>query len=91
MNCLEVPCIKVRQTSRHTIYSFVVDGKDLSKFASVSRIARESDGALKGYQRPEVSEHINEIREYIDRDDSLLPNSIVVAFNSPVTFVASAR
>jgi DGQHR domain-containing protein len=87
MNHLEVPCIKAQQTNRHAIYTFVVDGKDLAKFAAVSRIGRLEAGDLQGYQRSEIAEHITEIREYLERDDALLPNSIVLAFNNPVTFV----
>lgn len=83
---MDVPCIKIQQTKRHAIYSFVVDGKDICKFASVSRVARSEDGILTGYQRPEIADHIAEIRDYLDKEDSILPNSIIVAFNGTIEF-----
>src|SRR5690606_28821999 len=31
-------------------------------------------------QRPQVSKHIHEIRDYLSKDDAVLPNSVVLAF-----------
>src|SRR5690606_12782374 len=41
---------------------------------------------LEGYQRPEVLAHINQIRDYLESDNPLLPNAIVVAFDDTVKF-----
>jgi len=87
MKSIDVPCIKLQQTKSTALYSFVVNGKDFSKFTSVSRIARNDQKGLIGYQRPEVNDHISEIREYLDRSDAILPNSIVVAFDGAVQFL----
>ena len=86
MKTLSVPCIKMHQNSNKAILSFVVNGKDIPKFASVSRISREKHGGLIGYQRPEVISHIKDIQNYLDKDNSLLPNSIVIAFKESLKF-----
>jgi DGQHR domain-containing protein len=46
---------------------------------------------LNGYQRPEVVSHIAQIREYLESENPMLPNAIVVAFDERVQFKASAR
>ncbi|TIX50836.1 MAG: DGQHR domain-containing protein, partial [Mesorhizobium sp.] len=37
-------------------------------------------GALQGFQRPQIAGHIREIRDYLEKPNSILPNAIVVAF-----------
>jgi len=81
-----VPCLNIEQNNGKHIYSFIVNGKDINKFASISRIARDGKGELEGYQRPEIINHVNEIAHYLDRKDAMLPNSIVIAFNKPLSF-----
>lgn len=84
---ISVPAIEVRQSRRSKIYTFAVDGKLVSQFAEVSRIRRSEPLVLEGYQRHEVTAHIQEIREYIESESPLIPNSIVLAFDSRVKFV----
>ena len=85
---LRIPAIEIRQGAR-TLYSFGVDGKLLHEFATVSRIRRDEDHQLDGYQRPEVLSHIKQIQDYLESDDPLLPNAIVIAFDRRVTFEPS--
>lgn len=80
------PAIEVVQGKNQRLYSFSVNGKMLHHFASVSRIRRDDAAELQGYQRPEVMSHINEIRAYLESDEALLPNALVVAFDSRVYF-----
>jgi len=84
---LKLPALEIVQGHNRTFYSFAVDGKLLSKFATVSRIRRDGDDLVAGYQRPEVFSHISEIRNYIESKDPLLPNAIVLAFDQSVRFV----
>ena len=86
---LELPAIEINQGKNRTFYSFAVDGKLLPQFAAVSRIRRDGDDLLAGYQRPEVFSHIAEIRNYIESKDPLLPNAIVLAFDRQVKFIPS--
>lgn len=86
---LKLPAIEVRQNPARVFYAFAVDGKKVPGFAAVSRIEREKDGKLKGYQRPEVLAHIREIRTYIESASPLLPNAVVIAFDGRVRFEPS--
>jgi DGQHR domain-containing protein len=83
---LELAALAVRQAATHELYSFAVDGKRLHEIAQISRLGRSQGESIIGYQRPEVISHIAEIRNYIECPDAILPNSIVVAFDSRVTF-----
>ena len=64
------------------------DRELLQRFAGVSRVGRDDDAAIRGYQRPEVLAHINAIRAYIESEAPLIPNGIVVAFDARVRFEA---
>ncbi|MCH6470682.1 DGQHR domain-containing protein DpdB [Sinomonas terrae] len=79
-----LPAVRVRQGSQY-IYAFGVDGKQIPRFAAVSRVHRK-DQQLAGYQRPEVQSHIRAIRRYLETDGAILPNAIVIAFDDRVRF-----
>ena len=91
MSELRVPALRLTQGPKREIYSFGIDGKVLHRFAAVSRVGRDDDAAIRGYQRPEVLAHINAIRAYIESESPMIPNGIVVAFDSRVRFMAAAR
>src|SRR5215510_6348709 len=90
VNCrqseLRLPALEVRQGDGRVLYSFAVDGKDLPSFAAVSRIRRDGDAQVEGYQRPEVLSHIASIRRYLESDAPMIPNALVVAFDKRVQF-----
>jgi DGQHR domain-containing protein len=83
---LVVPAIEIIQGRRRRVFAFPVDGKLLSSFASVTRIARTESNRVTGYQRPEVLSHISQIKKYLESADPMLPNAIVVAFDPSVHF-----
>src|SRR4051812_48047783 len=83
---LRLHAIEVRQGPKRTLYSFAIDGKTLSEFTTVSRVRRQEAAAIEGYQRPEVLSHIAEIRDYLETDDPMIPNAVVVAFDRRVRF-----
>lgn len=91
MRELCVPALRLAQGAAREIYSFGIDGKLLHRFAAVSRVGRNDDAAIRGYQRPEVLSHINAIRAYIESDTPMIPNGIVVAFDSRVRFESEGR
>jgi len=74
-----------KQSKELTVFTFCAKAKDILNFAQIDRIGRDKDGVLKGFQRPQVASHINEIRSYLSKEDAVLPNSVVVAFTSGVT------
>ena len=82
----EVPAIAIRQTGNRQLFAFAIDGKKLHDFAQISRLGRDSDEQIAGYQRPEVLSHIAEIRNYLESEAPMLPNAVVVAFDSRVKF-----
>lgn len=88
---LRLPAIEVRQTTRRRLYTFAVDGKQLTSFTAVSRLYRDDQARLGGYQRPEVMSHIAGIRAYLESSDPVLPNALVVAFDRRVAFTAHTR
>jgi DGQHR domain-containing protein len=83
---LRLPALQVRQGPNRTLYSFAVDGKQLPRFSTVSRIHRDANTAVQGYQRPEVLSHISAIRKYLESEDPMIPNAIVIAFDKRVVF-----
>lgn len=85
MNTFTYQAILPKQTTKLTVFAFCAKAKDILQFAQIDRIGREEDGTLRGFQRPQVSRHIDEIRSYLSKDDAVLPNSVVVAFTSGVT------
>lgn len=87
---IRVPALEVQQGERE-IYCFAVDGKQLLDFTAVSRVRRTHEGELAGYQRPEVMNHIRAIRRYIESPEALLPNAVVLAFDSRVKFLPGRR
>jgi DGQHR domain-containing protein len=83
---LRLPALEVRQGGGRVLYSFAVDGKKLPSFAAVSRIHRDGDAQVEGYQRPEVLSHIASIRRYLESEAPMIPNALVVAFDKRVQF-----
>lgn len=83
---LRVPAIRIQQSAKGMpIYSFAIDGKLVPSFATISRVKRGEGGVL-GYQRPEVLKHVQSIRDYVESPTAVVPNAVVLAFDSRVTF-----
>lgn len=72
--------IRARQSDQHSVFSFVASAKEVFEIAKIERAGRSEQGELFGFQRPQVSKHIHEIRDYLSKDDAVLPNSVVLAF-----------
>ncbi len=83
---LTIPAIEIKQGAKRKLYSFAVDGKRLHDFCAVSRVSRHDGESLTGYQRPEVVAHIGQIRDYLESENPILPNAIVIAFDDSVRF-----
>jgi DGQHR domain-containing protein len=86
---LRLPALEVHQGPSRTLYSFAVDGKKLPLFSTISRIHRNDDADVAGYQRPEVLSHISSIRRYLESEDPIIPNALVIAFDKRVSFERS--
>lgn len=76
----------IEQAPGRRLFSFAVDGKRLPSFAAISRVKRDERHELAGYQRAESLSHIKTIKKYLESADAILPNALVVAFDSRVRF-----
>ena len=78
---LKLPALEIRQGDRK-LYQFAVEGKRLADISTVSRISRDDEDEIRGYQRPEVQRHVKAIRTYLESPGALMPNALVIAFDS---------
>jgi DGQHR domain-containing protein len=69
------------QTKKMPVFCFVARASEIEQFARIERASRSVSGSLHGFQRPQIANHIREIREYLQKSDAILPNPIVVAFS----------
>lgn len=72
--------VRAVQAAGHDVFVFAARPTDVLTFAAIERVGRADNGQLKGFQRHQVASHIREIRDYLARDDALLPNAVIVAF-----------
>ena len=77
--------VRAQQASGHDVFSFAAAPNEILDFSEIERVGRDEDGHLKGFQRHQVASHIRDIRDYLQRDDALLPNAIILAFLDGVT------
>jgi DGQHR domain-containing protein len=85
-NMLKRRALRINQDPEHPLYLFTLTGEELVRVADISRVSRDEEGKLIGYQRPEVKRHVQNIVEYIDSGNVLFPNSVILALNSDVVF-----
>jgi DGQHR domain-containing protein len=81
--------LRIEQDADHPIYLFSLTGEELLQLADISRISRDDAGKLLGYQRAEVKRHIQEIVDYLNSEQILFPNAIILALSSRVKFRSS--
>jgi DGQHR domain-containing protein len=81
--------LRVKQTNGSQLYVFSLTAPEILQIADISRVNRDETGELIGYQRPEVRQHVQEIVDYLDSDDVIFPNPIIIALPSTVRFVSS--
>lgn len=81
--------LRLQQDEAHPLYVFSLTGEELLALADISRLSRNDAGKLIGYQRPEVKRHVQDIVNYLNGDQVVFPNSIILALSSQVHFVRS--
>jgi DGQHR domain-containing protein len=77
---VEFIAVGARQSRAIKVFTFAATARDILATCEISRLGRNDDGALFGFQRPQIASHIQEIRDYLDSADAVLPNAIVVGF-----------
>jgi DGQHR domain-containing protein len=86
---ITVRALRVVQSNKIPLYSFFIKGSDILNLAEFSRLKRDIDGKLSGFQRPEAKRHVNEIKRYLDSENILFPNGIIIAISEKVNFIKS--
>ncbi len=59
---LAVRAVRTEQADK-AVYAFFVAGADLLKFAEISRVHRDSEGSLQGFQRKGIKSHVQAITQ----------------------------
>jgi DGQHR domain-containing protein len=80
-----VRALRTRQ-GKVDVYSFFLPGGDITRVAGISRIERDKDDNLRGFQRKEIRTHVRSIVQYLNQGKVLFPNAITLAFSSDVQF-----
>ncbi|KDB08040.1 DGQHR domain protein [Burkholderia sp. lig30] len=80
MSVYRFKAIRAAQAPEHDVFTFAATPEQIWGFAEIERVGREDNGNLRGFQRHQIASHIKEIRDYLRRDDALLPNALIVAF-----------
>lgn len=84
-----VPALRTIQGAGLHLYTFFMRGADIVRLADISRIGRDDTDTLKGFQRPEIKNHVKGIVEYLNQGPGLFPNAIILAMSPPVHFAGS--
>ena len=88
-NSLVVRALRTTQGSGLDVYAFFIRGADILRVADISRIERDTADDLKGFQRPEIRQHVKGIIEYLNQGQVLFPNAIILAMSPDLKFAAS--
>jgi DGQHR domain-containing protein len=78
--------IKIKQSAKHPVFLFTLTAEELLQVADISRVSRDEAGKLIGYQRAVVKRHVKNIVEYLNSDEVVFPNSIILALSSETKF-----
>lgn len=82
---LAVRAVRTEQADK-AVYAFFVAGADLLKFAEISRVHRDGEGSLQGFQRKGIKSHVQAITDFLDQGPVLFPNAIILAISSRARF-----
>lgn len=86
---LVVRALHTTQGAGLDVYAFFIKGGDIVRVADISRIERDATDKLKGFQRPEIRQHVKGIVDYLNQGEVLFPNAIILAMSPDVKFAAS--
>lgn len=88
-NVIRRRALRIEQNPKIPLYLFALEAGEVDLVADVARISRDAAGKLFGYQRPEKKQHVKQILEYLDGDDVLFPNGLILALPPTVRFKGS--
>jgi DGQHR domain-containing protein len=84
-----VRALRTQQTKSVDVFAFFMPGAQIARVADISRIERDEDDQLRGFQRREIRNHVLSIVEYLNQQNVLFPNAIILAMAPDVRFTKS--
>jgi len=83
---LRIRVLRTFQKGGFELYSFFIPGSQILRIARISRVHRDEESQLHGFQRKEVRTHVRQIIDYLDGDKVLFPNAVILCMSSEVVF-----
>lgn len=80
MTSLTFPALVPKQAKSSKVAFFVTTADQIARIARIDRLSRTAEGVPSGFQRPQIAGHIREIGDYLQREDAILANPIVLGF-----------
>lgn len=74
--------IKVKQDNNVKLFVLTMNIIEIDSICTISTIFRDVNNLLKGYQRTEIRNHVDNIANYINSENSIIPNSIIMCLNT---------
>jgi DGQHR domain-containing protein len=84
-----VRALRTHQGPNLDVYAFFIKGADIVKVADITRVERDAADMLKGFQRPEIRNHVKGIVDYLNQGNVLFPNAIILALAPDIRFTSS--
>lgn len=78
--------LRLKQSDAYPVYLFALRADQLEQIADVARVSRTDKGKLDGYQRSIAKDHVANIAAYLNSEDPLFPNGLILALPSSVRF-----
>lgn len=83
--------VGAKQARDARVFTFAAKASVIFEMCEISRLGRTEHGRLFGFQRPQIAGHIQEIRDYLETPNAVLPNAVVVGFLGGVTIKALSK
>ena len=83
---LSVRALRTRQGSGNDVFTFFLPGRQITEVADITRIERDEEHNLQGFQRREIQSHVNSIVTFLDQGPVIFPNAIILALSPEVSF-----
>jgi DGQHR domain-containing protein len=83
---LVVHALRTEQREGVDTFACFLPGSSIMEIADISRVSRDNQDHLKGFQRKEILSHVKSIVEYLDQGNVIFPNAIILALSPEVTF-----
>jgi DGQHR domain-containing protein len=81
--------LRITQGAGAPLYMFSLTAGEILQVAAIFQDSRHDLRELIGCQLPEACRHLQEITDYVDSDQQLMPNAIIMALPSTVRFACS--